>query len=267
MQRCIRPLDGSSTETAVRPERNGEPGSKHVQGRRPGSQFQLRIRARRNLGGGLSAWAQIEQNAPLERANTAAVSVGSRNSAAGVQGSFGNVFAGQWTTPWATWSPYGASVRSYLGAVTPDHRPARDDRGTPSNLGSACGNFASGGITTPATLCDAVAGQGGVGHPFWRRASSMIRYTSPTLNGVIFDALYQVPETKRVVNAAGLPSPSTPLDVVDVDPVGGHGVGRALALHSTVTRNSPALAIPTRAGRSKAAGTSVSSTWARRSSP
>jgi len=59
------------------------------------------VRARHDLGGGLKAWVQIEQNAPLERENTAAVSVGSRNSAAGLQGTYGNIFAGQWTTPWA----------------------------------------------------------------------------------------------------------------------------------------------------------------------
>src|SRR5258706_10789616 len=58
------------------------------------------IRARRNLGGGWSAWAQIEQNAPLERENTAAVSVGSRNSAAGLQRPIGNRFAGSLTEAW-----------------------------------------------------------------------------------------------------------------------------------------------------------------------
>lgn len=164
------------------------------------------IRARRNLGGGLSAWAQIEQNAPLERENTAAVSVGSRNSAAGLQGPFGNVFAGQWTTPWADLeSLWNVGTVGIWGPSLLIVGRRETTGGTPSNLGSGCGNFASGGITTPATLCDAVAGQGGVGHPFWRRASSMIRYTSPSLSGVIFDVLYQVPETKRVVNAAGAP--------------------------------------------------------------
>src|SRR3982074_739740 len=59
------------------------------------------VRGREALGGGLTAWFQIEQNTPLEREATQAVTVASRNSAAGIQGGFGNVFVGQWTTPWA----------------------------------------------------------------------------------------------------------------------------------------------------------------------
>src|SRR5919108_5250893 len=59
------------------------------------------VRGREGLGGGLTAWFQIEQNAPLEREATQAVTVASRNSAAGFQGGFGNVFVGQWTSPWA----------------------------------------------------------------------------------------------------------------------------------------------------------------------
>src|SRR5207237_10645961 len=59
------------------------------------------VRGRESLGAGLTAWFQIEQNAPLEREATQAVTLASRNSAAGIQGGFGNVFVGQWTTPWA----------------------------------------------------------------------------------------------------------------------------------------------------------------------
>src|SRR5262245_50618700 len=59
------------------------------------------LRGRESLGGGLTAWFQIEQNAPLERSNNVAITPASRNSAVGIQGAFGNVFIGQWTTPWA----------------------------------------------------------------------------------------------------------------------------------------------------------------------
>jgi predicted porin len=199
------------------------------------------IRGRRNLNGGWSAWLQIEQNSPLERENTAAVSVGSRNSAAGLQTPFGNVFAGQWTTPWADLeSLWNVGTVGIWGPSLLIIGRRETTGGTPSNLGSNCGNFASGGITTPATLCDAVAGQGGVGHPFWRRASSMIRYTSPSLSGVIVDALYQVPETKRVVNTAGAPveeyNPSMWSTSVQWSGFGGKGrVGAAYDRHKEFT--------------------------------
>src|SRR5713101_4408929 len=49
------------------------------------------VRSRESLGGGLSGWVQIEQNAPLERENDVAATVASRNSAVGIQGGFGNV--------------------------------------------------------------------------------------------------------------------------------------------------------------------------------
>ena len=59
------------------------------------------IRGRESLGGGQTAWFQIEQNAPMERSNNIAITPASRNSAVGMQGGWGNVFVGQWTTPWA----------------------------------------------------------------------------------------------------------------------------------------------------------------------
>jgi len=39
------------------------------------------VRSRENLGGGLSGWVQIEQNAPLERSSNQAIKPASRNSA------------------------------------------------------------------------------------------------------------------------------------------------------------------------------------------
>src|SRR5262245_4912887 len=59
------------------------------------------IRGRENVGGGTTMWFQIEQNAPMERSNNVAITPASRNSAVGLQGGWGNVFIGQWTTPWA----------------------------------------------------------------------------------------------------------------------------------------------------------------------
>src|SRR5262245_21547914 len=61
------------------------------------------FRARENTDGGQTARMQIETKAGMERSNNIANTSGiaSRNSAIGLQGSWGNVFIGQWTTPWA----------------------------------------------------------------------------------------------------------------------------------------------------------------------
>src|SRR5713226_1435999 len=77
------------------------------------------VRSRESLGGGLSAWVQIEQNAPLERSSNQAIKPASRNSAIGIQGGFGNVFLGQWTTPWADLDAlWGIGTVGFWGPVT-----------------------------------------------------------------------------------------------------------------------------------------------------
>src|ERR671936_476543 len=42
------------------------------------------LRGRESLGGGLTAWFQIEENAPLERSNNISITPASRNSAVGI---------------------------------------------------------------------------------------------------------------------------------------------------------------------------------------
>jgi len=181
------------------------------------------VRGREGLGGGLTAWFQVEQNAPLEREATQAVVVASRNSAAGIQGAFGNVFVGQWTTPWADLnSLWAVGQVSVFGPVT-SIIGRRETTGTAPNPASGLPTVANkacttnlippGGSTVPAVgtpECDAVVGGGGVGHQFWRRASDMIRYTSPTFGGVTLDVMYQVPELKSVSLADGTGLDSEP---------------------------------------------------------
>src|SRR5437660_7485638 len=138
------------------------------------------VRGRESVGAGLTAWFQVEQNAPLEREATQAVTVASRNSAAGFQGGFGNVFVGQWTTPWADLdSLWAIGQVSVFGPVT-SLIGRRETTGTAPNpavaINKACTTnlLAPGGLATPAAAtneCDAVVGHGGVGHSFWRRAS------------------------------------------------------------------------------------------------
>lgn len=162
------------------------------------------LRGRESLGGGLTAWFQLEENAPLERSNNISITPASRNSAAGVQGAFGNIFLGQWTTPWADldslwsigtiggWGP----VTSIIGR--------RETTGTAPNpncvnaVGKSSGVPAAnqgGAAALPAT-CDAVEASGGVGHPFWRRASQSIVYQTPDFAGFQGKLLYQTNESK-----------------------------------------------------------------------
>ena len=178
------------------------------------------VRGRESIGSGLTAWFQIEQNAPLEREATQAVTLASRNSAAGFQGNFGNVFVGQWTTPWADldslWAVGQVSVFGPVTSIIGRRETTGTSPNPAANLNKACTTnlIPPGGVAVPAAgtnECDSVVGAGGVGHPFWRRASDMIRYTSPTFAGVTLDLMYQVPEHKTVAvttTAAGAPAPA-----------------------------------------------------------
>ena len=148
------------------------------------------LRGRENVGGGLTAWFQIEQNAPMERSNNIAITPASRNSAVGIQGGFGNVFIGQWTTPWADLdSLWAIGNVGFWGPVT-SVIGRRETTGT-----SPSANCANLGHGVPGT-CDAVEASGGVGHPFWRRVSQAAFYQSPVFSGVQIKVAYQTNESK-----------------------------------------------------------------------
>src|SRR5438270_13752561 len=140
------------------------------------------LRGRESLGGGLTAWFQIEQNAPMERSNNIAITPASRNSAVGIQGGFGNIFVGQWTTPWADLDAlWGIGTVGFWGPVT-SIIGRRETTGTAPNPNCINTPGRTGAPALPATTpaagapfaqptCDAVEANGGVGHSFWRRAS------------------------------------------------------------------------------------------------
>jgi predicted porin len=156
------------------------------------------IRGRENIGGGTSAWFQIEQNAPMERSNNVAITPASRNSAVGVQGGWGNAFIGQWTTPWADLDAlWGIGTVGGLGPVT-SIIGRRETTGTAPNP-----NCANAHNSPTAGTCDAVDAGGGVGHAFWRRASQAISYQSPVFAGVQLKAMYQTNEGKSNTTNGG----------------------------------------------------------------
>jgi predicted porin len=180
------------------------------------------IRGRENLGGGLTAWFQIEQNAPMERSNNVAITPASRNTAVGFQGGWGNFFIGQWTTPWADleslWSI--GSVGGYSPSLSIIGR--RETTGSAPNPNCVNGHLSGGqapgvgftivgGATViqTAIVCDPVEAAGGVGHAFWRRVSQSIFYYSPVFGGAQVKLAYQTNEGKA---ESGIPG------VVPVDP-------------------------------------------------
>jgi hypothetical protein len=164
------------------------------------------VRSRENLGGGLSGWVQIEQNAPLERSNNQAIKPASRNSAVGLQGGFGNFFLGQWTTPWADLDAlWGIGTVGFWGPVT-SIIGRRETTGAAPNYNCINGEGGTPGAGTQPlgrSVCDAIVGGGGVGHAFWRRASQSAIYQSPVMAGVQVKFLYQTNEGKAAGNAGG----------------------------------------------------------------
>jgi len=191
------------------------------------------IRARESLGGGLAAWGQFEQNAPMERSNNGAITPASRNSAVGMQGGFGNIFLGQWTTPWADLDAlWGIGTVGYWGPVT-SIIGRRETTGTAPNPN--CTNNGQG-VAAAAVSCDAIEGAGGVGHPFWRRFSQAIFYQSPVMAGVQVKFAYQTDEGKAQGNASTNADPSAMSGSVQWAGMGGRArVGLAADRHKDYT--------------------------------
>ena len=191
------------------------------------------IRARESLGGGLAAWGQFEQNAPMERSNNGAITPASRNSAVGMQGGFGNVFLGQWTTPWADLDAlWGIGTVGYWGPVT-SIIGRRETTGTAPNPN--CTNNGQGTVAGSVS-CDAIEGAGGVGHPFWRRFSQAIFYQSPVMAGVQVKFAYQTDEGKATSTASTNADPSAYSMSVQWAGMGGRArVGAAYDKHKEYT--------------------------------
>jgi len=162
------------------------------------------VRGRETLGGGLSAWFQIETNTPMERSNDIAITPASRNSAVGLQGNFGNVFIGQWTSPWADLDAlWSIGTVGFWGPVT-SIIGRRETTGTAPNANCVNGHV-SGTPGLAASTCNAVEAAGGVGHPFWRRPSQSVLYQSPVFSGMQFKALYQTNEGKSTTGVVANP--------------------------------------------------------------
>jgi len=197
------------------------------------------VRSRENLGGGLAGWIQIEQNAPLERSSNQAIKPASRNSAIGIQGGFGNIFMGQWTTPWADLDAlWGIGTVGFWGPVT-SIIGRRETTGTAPNPNCVNGEGATPGATSTGAgtvICDALEGGGGVGHAFWRRVSQALFYQSPVMAGVQGKVAFQTNEGKATSNATTNGDPSLWSFSVQWAGMGGRArVGAAYDRHKDFT--------------------------------
>ena len=196
------------------------------------------VRSRESLGGGLSGWVQIEQNAPLERSSNQAIKPASRNSAIGIQGGFGNFFMGQWTTPWADLDAlWGIGTVGFWGPVT-SLIGRRESTGTSPNYNCVGGEGTTPGANSFAgnvPICDALPGGGGVGHAFWRRFSNAIFYQSNVMAGVQAKIAYMTNEGKATVGATQA-NPSAWSGSVQWSGLGGRArVGGAIDRHKDLT--------------------------------
>ena len=203
------------------------------------------VRARESLGGGLSAWMQVETNAALERSNDNAHTSGiaSRNSAVGMQGAFGNVFVGQWTTPWADLDAlWGVGTVGTYGPIT-STIGRRETTGAAPNPNcaniSGVGGLAGAqlaGIAVGTAVCQSIDGAGGVGHAFWRRISNSIHYQSPVLGGAQVKVAYQTNQDKATAGAVANADPQLWSGAVTWSGMGGRlRVGAAFDAHKDFT--------------------------------
>jgi len=138
------------------------------------------------LGGGLSGWFQCEssmdfrgagsQPQPMSTPTQNSGILCGRNSALGFKGSFGNIFAGNWDTPWKQYSPQvmGSNETGFLGVST-----------------MLYGNSTS-------------TNDGDNGTVFERRQGNSLNYISPTWGG--FSGAVQISSPQR---SAGLSSNQT----------------------------------------------------------
>jgi len=129
----------------------------------PGSN--IGFRGEEKLGGGMSAWFQCETTAEFRGAATAGLC--SRNSALGLKGAFGNVFVGNWDTPFK--------------------------RVTETVGGNETGVFGTAYVLfgNSATFASGNAGPG----VYKRRQNNMITYDSPNFSGFSASAAYTATNT------------------------------------------------------------------------
>lgn len=158
----------------------------------------LSVRGSEKLGGGITAWFQCESTANVtgEDMNTLC----NRNSGVGFRGNYGNIFVGNWDTPYKLangthFRPFSTSGSFGLASLL---------------YNGSTGNGGNGLLATGALGGDTIGTSGTATQVagFSRRQANTINYHSPTWNGFRFmGAFSAIDETTQATNATTASKP------------------------------------------------------------
>lgn len=126
------------------------------------------FRVREDLGGGLTAWGQCESSADFSAGGS---TLCSRNSGVGLESSFGNVFIGQWDSPYKQQGAIDVMGNTHIVAWV----------GIMSSPGLNVASTTGGnGAASPA---NGVATNNGASLSFDRRQQNTVNYYTPNWSG------------------------------------------------------------------------------------
>ena len=169
------------------------------------------LRSTETLGGGMTAWFQVEFNMKMARDNgTFDGDSTARNSGVGLRGNFGNVYLGTWETPWSqTFRLWDVGTIGGWGPTT-SIIGRREQTGTNPSRFCANNTGAAGQAALPVPpICgngsESTNGpNGNLGYSLWRRYNYAVFYESPLFEGVQAKVAWQPNERKTAFTAPGV---------------------------------------------------------------
>ena len=170
----------------------------------------LGFKGTEDLGNGLKAWFQIENGLNVDgRQNAMTGAWAGRNSALGLEGGFGNVFVGNWDTPYksvlaSSMGNYGGGWLQHNGMLLGG---GADSTGTlPNNGCDNMGASQNANISSAATNCGQVEGNQ---TSFHRRVANSLHYWSPRMAGV--QAKFSYVGNSQKSDSVTIATPTTPV--------------------------------------------------------